>query len=254
MLKLAGENENTLERIEIISYNPASQDTGDLEASTSTITATAEASGTVNADYSDALTLAMPGDSRLEVKSICARLLVTVDSITAGHLYCRVYVDAQDTDHRLLDCDFTGTGDQVNHTNKTSGTLFTLLTDGEAHTLYFFFWVDADSAVISQVKLREAVGCDGTAETEIMRLNHTGLVLLNFYSERWGSGTPKVRYRVAPGNLWSTVIFEQNVANTFSKIYQPALIHDYLKISMEGSVATDICYFPEIVAILRSEQ
>jgi len=253
MLKLAGETESSREKVETIRYTPASQDTGDLEASTNTVTATGEASGLGNADYNASLTLAMPGDSRLEVKSVCARLLVTIDSMTAAHVYCRVYVDAQDADHRLLDCDFTGTGDQIGHINKTSGTLFTLLTDGSSHTFYFFLWVDSGNAVISQVKLREAVGSDGTGEREVLRLNHTGFSLVNVYSERWGTGTPRVRYRLN-GTGWVNVIFDQTVTNTYSKVITPFLIYGHLSIYTQGSVATDISYFPDSQVILRSEQ
>ena len=156
---------DTQERIETISYYPGTQDTGDLESGTNTITATEEASGTGNADYSSNLALPAPDDVRLIVKRIASRLQVTIDSMTAGHLYCRVYVDQQDTDHRLFDEDWSGSGDNLDVTDthpESKATIFSLLRDGASHTFYFFFWVDSGSAVISTVELWEGVGQGGT--------------------------------------------------------------------------------------------
>jgi len=44
------------EKLEVLLYQPGLQDSGDLEASTKTITATAEASGLGNASYTVSLT------------------------------------------------------------------------------------------------------------------------------------------------------------------------------------------------------
>ena len=113
-LGLAGDTAGIQERIEGISYTPNSQYSTDLETGTKAITATSEASGLANADYSSALTLPRPADARLAVKRIAARLAVAVDSFDgATHLYCRVYLDQQDAAHMLFDEDWTGTGTKL---------------------------------------------------------------------------------------------------------------------------------------------
>ena len=141
---------DTQEKVETILYSPGLQNSGDLEAATKTITALAEATGLANADYSKALTLPKPADTRLELERIGSRLSVTIDSFSvATILYCRVYVDAQDAAHRLFDLSWTTTGNQLAGTSTTSGTLYPLLSDGQSHTFYFFFWVNqANNAVI----------------------------------------------------------------------------------------------------------
>lgn len=94
---------DTQEKIETITYTPAVPGSGDLEAGTTTVTATSEASGVGNADYSAALTLPAPSDARMVAQRIATRLVVTIDSFDAAtHLYCRVYMDVQDADHRLF--------------------------------------------------------------------------------------------------------------------------------------------------------
>ncbi|MEK7281607.1 MAG: hypothetical protein AAB037_04555, partial [Chloroflexota bacterium] len=116
------------------------------EAATKTITATVEATGVGNADYSAALTVAAPADARLVVKRVAARLAVTIDSMTAGTLFCRVYVDAQAANNRLFDLSWTTPGAKLAAVDTHSGNLaavFNLLKDGAAHTFYFFFWVNA---------------------------------------------------------------------------------------------------------------
>ena len=105
---------DTQEKIEVITYEPSAKDTGDLESGTKTITATSEATGVGNADYSQALTLPQPGDGRLVVTRIAARLAVTIDSFdVAEHLYCRVYVDTQDANHLLFDTDCNSIRDKL---------------------------------------------------------------------------------------------------------------------------------------------
>jgi hypothetical protein len=75
---------DTQEKIESIRYNPGLLDSGDLEPGTRNITATSEASGLANADYSKVLGLAMPGDARLAVKRICCRLNEVAPIIRTG--------------------------------------------------------------------------------------------------------------------------------------------------------------------------
>jgi len=145
---------------EMIPYQPNIMDTTDLEAATKTITATAEASGTVNADYSKAQTMPIPTDARLAIKSMAHRLSVTIDSDDGTHdLRCRVYVDAQAANNLLFDLTYSTTGSQLAVAGLTSGTIFNLLTDGAAHTLYFFFWSPGNHApVVSLVQAWYGVG------------------------------------------------------------------------------------------------
>ena len=252
-LPLAGEPIGIQEKVESIWYNPGLKDTGDLETGTNTITATSEASGTGNADYSQALTLPKPDDARLLLKRIAARLSVTIDSMTAGHLYCRVYVDVQDADHRLFDEDWTTTGAKLDAVDTYSGglsTIFNLLKDGSAHTFYFFFWVDAGNAVISVVQLWEGVGSCSTSRGDnayCLEVDHQGFVALSSYLGRQGTGTP--RFIIPTYDPWLDYYDvtghgeNPKVANLLA--YTPHII-------ICGSVATDLNYTSMIELRLRS--
>lgn len=192
--KLLIMHSSLIEKTSTISYTPTIKDTGDLEAATKTITATAEAVGTGNADYSSAQTLTIPTDSRLTISEIAARLQVTIDSFdTATHLYCRCYVDAQDADHKLFDTDWDSTGAKIASqvlNASTKAVIFNLLKDGSAHTFYFFFWVNvAGNAVISQGQIEYGVGHTGDSSwTKVMGLDHDGLISVNIAPDRKGSG------------------------------------------------------------------
>ena len=255
MLKLAGETDTSREKIEAIYYDPGLPNTGDLEAATKTITATAEASGLGNADYSSALTLADPDDARLAVKRIASRLVVTIDSFdVATHLYCRVYVDAQDADHRLFDEDWTAIGEKLDAVDTHSGnkaTIFNLLGDGQQHTFYFFFWVNqATNAVISQVVLSEAVGtCQTGTYYPYMELNHSGFLSMQGYVQRTGSGSKKLYVRShALGNEWRRLAEWSDPIALLN-----GLVYGVTDICGKGSVATDIVYFADLYFVLRSE-
>jgi hypothetical protein len=248
---------DTQEKIETLTYGPGPQDSGDLEAGTKTITATAEASGIGSADYSRVLTLAKPGDARITVKRIASRLAVTIDSMTAGHLYCRVYVDAQDADHRLFDEDWTNTGAKLDAVDTHSGnkaTIFDLLKDGSQHTFYFFFWVNSGNSVISLVQLWEGVGtCATTTYAQaIMELNIEGLMTINMAIARQGTGTPGGRIS-ARGDynvyyvVFNSLLPEPTATPTTMLVKDPDVRYG-------GSVATDLVFLWRIGIILRSEQ
>jgi len=252
MLKLAGEASVGFEEIETITYSPVVEDTGDLEAGTNNITATSEASGVGNADYSKALTIDTPNDTRLVIERIATRLAATIDSMTAGHLYCRVYVDAQDADHRLFDEDWTGAGDKLDTVAKTSGAIFDLLKDGSAHTFYFFFWVDADNAVISVVQLWEAVGAAGTEYQKVLSLNHTGFISLETRASKTGTGSASVGLNHK--DYVASYPWTLGTRSSEHLMVDSALIKDAY-FEMHSTVATDLTYFKyPIVIILRSER
>ena len=246
------------EKIESIRYQPGIRDTGDLEPATRTITATSEASGVVNADYSKALTLPKPSDSRLLVKRIAARLAVTIDSFdTATHLHCRVYVDAQDASHLLFDEDWTSIGeklDAVDTYSDNKATIFNLLKDGSAHTFYFFFWVNqANNAVISLVQLWEAVGTCGTSSDgrEVLRIDHNGLMSICAVGYVQGSGTLGIMVRrFGMGHrYWVLAKGTGNVQATL-----PSFVAMDDGVYIYGSVATDINRLGVLFVTLRSEQ
>lgn len=249
-------------RVETISYSPGMQDTGDLEAATATITATSEGSGLVNADYSAALTLKRPSDARLEVKRIAARLAVTVDSMTAGHLYCRVYVDQQDAEHLLFDEDWTGAGARLDATDthqSGKAAIFSLLADGSAHTFYFFFWVDAGSAVISLVQLWEGAGtCStstmGAPDTLVMTLDHPGPAQAAGYLRRAGTGTATMRLYGVSDDYAAHAILLTKTGGDYLSWENPAivLLHGPAGFRLNSTQAGDLMCFGGVMIRLIS--
>ncbi len=189
---------STGNRVKLISYEPGCKDTGDLEAATKTITATLEASGLVNADYSSAQTLTAPSDARMIVDRIAARLAATIDSLSTGaNLRCRVYVDVQDADHLLFDETWDASGAKLDAVDTHSGalaTVFGLLADGTEHTFYYFFWKDAagvGDTVISLVETWYGAGsCRTTAASygnplpSSLRIKHQGRLYYSVYFTR----------------------------------------------------------------------
>lgn len=253
MLKLAGEESGIQERIENIYYIPMCPNTGDLEAGTKTITATAEASGIENADYSKALTLAKPDDARLVVNRIASRLAVTIDSFdTATHLYCRVYVDAQDAEHRLFDEDWDSTGARLAVVDTHSGarsTIFDLLKDGAAHTFYFFFWVNqANNAVISSCELWEAVGTCATGYTAVLQIVYKGSITFIAHLCRIGTGTPSI-YISRTGEEW--YVWQGKIGHD-AHFEVPNIIVCDDNLCVLGTVTTDLNYLSRLLINAKS--
>jgi len=252
---------DTKEKIESIIYQPSLKNTGDLEAATRTIAATSEASGIGNADYSAAITLTTPSDVRLVIKRITARLAVTIDSFDAAtSLYCRVYVDQQDADHRLFDEVWTTAAAQlvaVDTHSAALSTIFDLLKDGAEHTFYFFFWIDqANNAVISLVQLQEAVGsCDSPwySAGTCLQLDYAGLVSLTYFQARQGTGTPG-SWASWGGSLGGQNRFKEvSGANVTSGVLL-FLANSEVHLRIGGSVDSDINYISSMEFVLRSEQ
>jgi hypothetical protein len=250
-----------LEKVELINYNPTLKTSGDLESANRTITATSEAAGLGNADYSTTLNLPKPGDARLAVMRIGTRLSVTVDSKTATHLYCRVYVDVQDDDHRLFDLDITSTGNFLAIQDCYSGiktAIFNLITDGASHTFYFFFWVDAGNAVLSVVQLWEAVGTNAVLYTfnALLELTHTGWLAFSWMPSREGTG--------ASGSLisrlnWKNVSHNYPIVSMSGVNATPTspfntISYDSVELKICGAEATDLKYIIGACFVLRSER
>jgi hypothetical protein len=196
-------------KYEAIVYSPGLINSGDKEAATKTISATAEAAGLGSADYSSALTLSMActvngvakvigtTETRLAVTRIGTRSSITIESDNGTHdLRCRIYVDAQDANHLLYDLTFTSTGNQLSVQDCLAGTketIFNLLKDNSAHTFYWFFWSPGNhSPVISVVQLWEFWGAGaGGSWTTFGEIIHTGDVEAEWYQDNvLASGTP----------------------------------------------------------------
>jgi uncharacterized membrane protein len=237
-------------------YAPGLKDTTDLEAATKTITATAEASGVGNADYSSALTLTAPSNAKIAVARIGARLSVTIDSDDGTHdLKCRVYVAAQDADHMLFDLTYSSTGNQLSVQDTLVGTkevIFNLLKDGASHTFYFFFWSPGNhSPVISVVELWEAVGTVGTDwEDNIITFNHDGFASYHAALRVQGTGAPRID--LCPNGLGSgDYIFTASGA-TAESFLANALLKGLNTFYVKGSVATDLSYIYSVSVTYRS--
>lgn len=259
MLRLAGEDGIAVaERIERVYYNPGVQDSGDLEPLTRTITATAEAVGLANRDYQVSLTLSAPSDARLAVLRIATRLAVTIDSMMAGQLNCRVYVDSQATANRLFDLSWTTAGAKLAVVDTHAGnlaTIFNLLKDGAAHTFYFFFWVNTGNAVLSQAQLWEAVGTSDTGfwGVEVVGLTHTGLVSICSRMARIGTGTPS---QMLLDGVFDQVNIIVMLTTTDLLGYglTSCMVKSGMRTHLTGSVATDLNYLVGCTCIIRSEQ
>lgn len=240
------------ERIESIVYTPAVQNSGDLEAGTHTIVPTARPA-IASAQYNLALTLSKPGDARLVVTRIAARLSVNIAGLgTATHVYCSVRVDVDDADHELFFEDWTTTGaklDVVDAHSANKATIFNLLKDGGAHTFYFLFWADvASQATIDVVQLWEGVGHCGTPDYAYVALsmNLKGFASLYLYVYIVGSGSAGAR--LTNENMFGTL------ARTTGELELPCVLLNNHSFTIGGTVATDLYYLHGIHINFRSEQ
>lgn len=152
----------TIERIvwDFTAYN-----SGDLEASTKTITATSKP-GTPDYTYNISAGAArlVPPDARFIPQRFCGDIELTIDSMTAAQLNCAVHVDGVQVGANL-----TWAGAGANQRNQDDSTNSAHL-DGVT-TVELYFWVDAGNAVLSLVTLRYGYGTSlGYPSKEIMRI------------------------------------------------------------------------------------
>jgi hypothetical protein len=175
---------DTQERVEVLAYTPDIQNSGDLEAATRTITATSKPGA---ADYSASLTIPAPSDARWQVKRAGIRLQLTVDSITAGHLYGALYVNG--VERKTFD--LTGTGDKVVVQDLTEGQF----NIGTANSFGVYLWVDAGQAVVSLCQIWQAVGSTDTGFSFpfCLQLLHKGMAQWMIETNRIGTGTGDLR-------------------------------------------------------------
>ena len=254
-LKLAGEETGIQEKIELIKYNSGFQDSGDLETGTKTITATSKQ---VAADYSKSLTLTKPSDARIVVSIIAARLQVTRDSGSSANLNCTVSVDSADgSTNRLFDAVDVQASAGLALTNVSSGAVFNLLSDGAAHTFYFFFWVNAGDSVISLVQLWEGVGASGTIAWNLaiyfLQLTMKGLVTVCWSVSRVGTGTADGIFFYSGMTDWLAHIV-RGTCNNQEVAPDIFLASGDVRLHFFSSVATDLVYLSNLTIVLRSVQ
>lgn len=234
------------ERILLPLSGDAGKTTNDLEAATKTIT---EVTEQATPDYSSALTSISISDARLAILRMAARLNVTIDSMTAAHLYCRVYIDTQDTAHRLFDMDWTSTGDKLTAVDFTSGVILAALKDGASHTFKFFFWVDAGNAVISLVQLWTAPGTCSTSVVIVATFTGQGEASITGWQSRYGTGTATLKV----GNYIINNPYRFFFSATGGEWGIPAAVIDGLNLMMYGTVATDLNALQALAIFLRRE-
>lgn len=237
-----------VETYELITLAATLQDTGDLEAATKTITATAEPAAD---DYSAALTLPVPSDARLALTRLGTRLAVTLDSLNAGatHCYVRVYVDTINANNLLYDLDLAAPAATLNVQQLlvgTKDTIFNLLKGGSAHTFKVRMWVDQGNAVISLVNLWEAVGAVGAASAlSCMTLTHVGQFQVSIGFSRVGTGTMTLKASPTASAFYGPSL---TTAITSIILFSPGTT----TFPITGTVATDLNYLTAVQLVLRS--
>jgi hypothetical protein len=241
----------TMAAIEAISFYPGLQASGNLETSTRSITAVAEADGVADADYSCQLTLPAPEDSRLRVVRIAARLGITLDSLSGANLYCRIYIDQQNDDHCLFDLAWNAAGELLSVTDVHNGenpVIFGLLRDGQSHTAYFFCWVDSGEAVISALEFWEGIGQGGPLYNQkCLELDHTGLISGGCPVNKVGTGSVYIRL----GPAASVGNYIVNAGGGTAHLQVPYALVDSPALAVRSSVGTDLVYITSLYLVLR---
>lgn len=252
MLKLAGETDIGLEKIETISYSPQLQDSGDLEGATKSITATAKP-GT--ADYSTSQTLAASPDARLVVNTVGLRMELDIDSFGAGTTQLNFSIEVGGVE--VLTGSFGSAGAGKLTGVNLSPTQFPL---GSANTIGVFLWADhADGAVISKCELWVAIGTYGTLTNPGPYTSRTGRT---FYIDHKGWIQLWIPHNVGvgTGNVSSQFVNQPNIALGTGVEFSVVLSFTQLlfagkhSFGIWSSVATDLSYYRRMLLILRSEQ
>jgi hypothetical protein len=240
---------DTQEKIETITYNPALQDSGDLELGTKTITATSKPA---TPDYVTNLTTPDVPDSRVIVRKLCQRLNVYIDSFNASAT--KLYYSVEVNGIERVTGNFVGAG-----SNNPVGWLliegqFNL---GTANTIEVFLWVDAGNAVVSVCQLWQAVGSNTSAEHvsagNVLVVQHSGLMSIGFTGRILGTGSPT--FVIYPLELDSQPhgyrLFSRTGDYARATPDCLALVRE-LNLRAQGTVGTDINYFTEMLFILRT--
>ncbi|RJO62672.1 MAG: hypothetical protein C4542_02755 [Dehalococcoidia bacterium] len=232
---------DTQERVEVLAYTPDIQNSGDLEAATKTVTATAKPGA---ADYSASLTIPAPSDARWLVKRAGVRLQITVDSIPAGHFYGSLYVNG--VERKTFD--LTGTGDKPVVQDLTEGQF----NIGTANSFGVYLWVDAGQAVVSLCQVWQAVGSTDTGFSFpfCLQLLHKGFAQWMIETNRIGTGTGDLRIGQGDGCRPSCYNTSFGV---YSVLSPPTILSHDCGVSMRVNNVGDLGgFYNTIKTILRS--
>ena len=239
-LRLAGEEAGLQERIDFIDYQPLLQNSGDLEAGTKTVTATAKP-GT--ADYTTTLTLPMPTDSRMQVKNVGGRLQITIDSINAPATLLNYDVEINGVSK--ISGSFNSTGAKYDGVNLSGVDI----AAGGQYDVQIYLWVDADSGggvVVSVAQVWLAVGVYGSDVKGILSLNHRGLAQFPKLSLlKVGTGSPSGFVFLKPQE--TAGLGEYQIDWNMRLM----LLGGEHYLSLYGTVDTDLLYIRALPVLLR---
>lgn len=240
-LRLAGEESGVQERIESFFYSPSVQDSGDLEAGTKTITATAKP-GTP--DYTASLTIPASPSSKLSVLRLGLRLQVTIDGFGGTPQATQLSYSVEVNGVERQTGAWTATGAQYAVVDLTSGQ-FNMGTPNE---IKVYLWVNQGQAVVSLCQVMMAVGSVSTSQTMVLKLVHMGLLALSVRLRRLGTGTPDIVLTINTGNALSY----GTVSGNDSWFSVPAFVGADDVLSLLGTVATDLNYIAYMSVNFRS--
>jgi len=221
-----------IEVVDFFYYNPGLQSSGDLEAATKTITATAKPA---TADYSTNLTIASPPDDRLKITLLGLRWQVTIDSFGTGTTTLNYSVHVNGTERKTGS--WTATGDQFDGVNLTEGQ-FNL---GTANAIEIFLWVDAGAgATISVVQFWLAWGYVGSVWNWIADLAHDGYFSIQGFVTREGTGQPHFRVSGEPKVYIHVQLYY--VYGAGANVSANNILCSKPKLGCGGTVQTDLNY------------
>ncbi len=224
-------------------YSPGLADSGDLEAGTRSITATARPAAP---DYSASLTLPAPPDPRLLVLRLGLRARVTIaawgGSPSATVLFYALRVNGSDR----LTGSWSTTGNQTVAEDLLQGT-FTL---GSPNLVELFLWTDRGFVDVNLVQFWLAVGSRQVASTlsgGVLQIQHRGLLSLAGQVDIAGGGSPTLALS-HPQSLAVDVALTQGAG---TRLRVPSFLCDNHVLVCYGSVNTDVCYLRSLVVTLE---
>ncbi len=233
---------DTQEKVEKIIYSPTLQDSGDLEASTQSITATSKPG---SADYSTNLTTPDVPDARVIVRRLCQRLNIHIDSFGGGPAATKLYYSIEVNGVERATGELTGAGaDNPVSWDLTEGQ-FNL---GSANAIEVFLWVDQGNADVSLVQLWQGVGSSTTGWSSFpLEIAHTGLIQVSVSHTKVGSGTSGSHLMPLGSGSSMSESLSSDISSRLSVGTTPL-------IRLKGTVATDLNYITSANIGLRSLQ
>ena len=232
---------DTQDRVEVLAYAPDIQNSGDLEPATRTVSATARAGA---ADYSASLTIPAPNDARWQIKRAGIRLQITLDSITAGHLYGAIYVNG--VERKTFD--LAGTGDKFVAQDLTEGQF----NIGAANSFGVYLWVDAGQAVVSLCQIWQGVGSTDTGFgfPMCLQLMHKGFAQWMIETNRIGTGTGDLR--IGQGDNCRPACFNTTF-QAYSVLIPTTILSNDCGVSIRVNNAGDLGgFYGSVKTILKS--